>query len=488
MLDKDDSRAELIAKISITDDPKELLNIYMENTTVSTEILSRLLGLKAHTEFITLWNKNFPIIKKELKKVIFTTKEIKEISESEVADEFLLSLLDLALAYEISYESFQICLLISEIIQFRKQFPSKAWMISYFTLISNLFKSGLQSASYLNALHILNEYQAVQMSKIEFDFYVKVAQLKSENVMKDLFCGIKPRELNKIELDFTDSQFVIEPIWNEIFNLKVANNMENISFLMKNNLIFQIKNEFLLITPGTSCKFISRVFEIANSYKPIVIPTIIEEKVVVPTKLKEKVVLPAVEPVVTNKIEFKNRFSNLYKKFKLIHYYATVKFNDEHFDLRNQERVSRIKANNASIEKEKERLSSYSAIVDELKSELKRKIEIKLAQEREKANEQAKLEEEAMLEERKANLWRNKSSGSAPVEVSNVYTPPVFSFKNTVTNDTGIYRPNFAAIDLMMKSKVAKTGKPESESSPAPAAKGSWIRKKPTDNSSNQTK
>lgn len=482
MLEEEDFKSFLITKINLSDDSKELVKIYNENTSFSFEILHKLLSLKDYSEFLTIWNLSYSNLKNnpsELKKINFTSKEIREISESKIVDNFLGSLLDMAIHYDNSFESFKICLLISEIIQTKKQFPSKSWIITYFTLLSNFFKSNNLFLAYLNTLNILKEHQSIQITRKEFDFYVKVEKIKNESTSKDLFCGLKLKDIDSLSFDFIEEEFSYESIWDEIFSLKVKNTIENLSFIMKNGFKFNIENEIINIEPGSSVKFVSRIFEIANSYRIIPKSQPLEEEVTVKPveKIEQKISIPVQkeEKITIKKPEFKNRFSNLYKKFKLLHKYSNIQFEDLHFEGRNQLRNEKIKEAKETLDKEKEKLSKYATIIPDLKLELKNKIDIKKVEEEAKEKERVKAEEEKALAERKSSMWRNKSS----VEPKSESTTPLYNptssesmSRTQQSENKGIYKPNLSSINSMIKNYKSEN-QPKSEEKPT-RSEGSW--------------
>ena len=471
---EEDCKSLLITKINLSDDSKELMKIYNENTSFSFEILHKLLSLKNFSEFLSIWNLSYSNLKKnpiELKKLIFTSKEIRDISESKIADEFLTSLLEIAVDYNVSYESFKICLLASEIIQLKKQFPSKSWIITYFTLVSKFFQSNDLFASYINVLYILKEYQPVSISKLEFDFYSKVILLKAEVPYKDLFCGIKTRDINSMIFEYTDSEFVFEPIWNDIFNLKVKLTIENVSFIMSKGLIFHVVDDLILINSGSHVKFVSKIFEIANSFKPIINSQVVNEQHAVKSVAKPELKMPVATAAhpheqVFKKKEFKNRYTNLYKKFKLIHKYSTIAFKDTCFDERKNLRNEKFNEQKLAIEKEKERLSIYNNIIPELKAELRIKVEAKLAEDKLNEQERIKVEEERQLEERKSRMWRSQIPTNPTTENAPVYklsSNTNLSQPQFVENKS-IYRPNISAIQSMIEtSSIADSASPKAQ-------------------------
>ena len=483
MLEEEDFKSFLITKINLSDDSKELVKIYNENTSFSFEIIHKLLSLKDYSGFLSIWDLSYSNLKSdpsELKKLSFTPKEIREIAESKIIDSFLTSLLDIAIHYKASFESFKVCLLISELIQIKKQFPSKAWIVSYFTLVARFFKSNNLFLAYLNTLNILKEHQTVQISKQEFDFYAKVEKIKNDSSTKNLLCGIKLKDIDSLVFDFTDAEFSYEPIWNEIFNLQVKNTIENLSFVMKNGFSYKIDSGVIHIQPNSSVKFVSKVFEIANSYRIIPAAQVVEEKVSFAPVKKTEEIKPSAEvkdEKVVSKPEFKKRFSNLYKKFKLLHKYSEVVFNDLYFEERKQLRNEKIQETKNALEKEKERLSVYSTVIPDLKAELKNKLEKKRTEEEIKEKERIKAEEEKLLAERKTNMWRNRGSAESKEETPAPAYKPAFS-ENIIQppkeEGKGIYRPNLSNISSILKNYKSDSSSKTEETTTPSRSEGPW--------------
>lgn len=471
------SNQELEIKINTIEDPEDLIAISKENTDFLLIILSRLLFLKNYSYFSVAWNDSYKILNSDSKILLSALFLIKnnstELCFSGESNFLIRNLLDLAIFYSNTFETYKICQIISELVVINKQFPSKATAILYFQIISNLFKIRENIVSYLNSLHILNELEPLNFDKEEFIFLKELTKIKSDCYVKELFCGIKQRSLESIVINFRDESNNDSFNNNDINNTNndsiIRNNISfynfllntyknngileksllNISFLLKNSISFSVLENGLTIESSTSNDdgFTSLIFDIANLYQPIVIKSSNNENVsnnenisninkrIEDININKKVVVDNIK-VVKPKIEFKNRFTISYKKNKLLKIYLRINFDDKFYKERNDRRNEYINNQFTNKEREREFLLPFKGLVEELSGEIKRMQNEKIENERRIMLEKLKEEEERAKEEHRAKMWKLGSKTSLENKSSS-------NFKA----ESGIYVPNFTAMN-----------------------------------------
>lgn len=493
------------------DDPEDLIMAYQKTPSLFFEIASRLLQLKKYGYFIILWNKEMTNItrsnedrdnkdnntvvnntadnntadnntafnsntvanntsnsniqynnisnnnnisndmmmsnsKKLIQSLSMITRYSKELCEAGEADTLIRSLLSLLDGD--TFESYKVCCTISDLVQNKRQFPSKATAILYFQRISAMLKTSNNILSYLNALHLLNELEPFSMSRKEFELLKKFSAMKSETICKELFCGVKLRSLDSIVVGLDDSDFTVtDPNLDAIlkFNIGDKIDLKYVFLLAKYTINFKIESGMIEILPPSNERFTSVIFNIANRFidntnnSKIDINSSKADNVKSATdninnskadinnsntNLTSKIDINSGKSDITSKTTnknntndgkkqvFKNRFTAPYKKSKLIKLYCKLEFQDVHFEERNSRRELRITELMNKKEEDRSRLLKYKSVVEDLLEQLNLKIEERNEKERLEMLEKAKLEEERALKERMSQMWR----GSVEIE------------------------------------------------------------------------
>ncbi|ELA41689.1 uncharacterized protein VICG_01322 [Vittaforma corneae ATCC 50505] len=507
------SKCELEVRINIADDPNDLLAIYRENNAFFQEVISKLLNLRKYSHFSIVWSEASAILSQDSRSLILALNLIrcnaKELCQAEEADFLIRSLLDLALQYSNTFEAFKICQTISELIVQNKQFPSKAMAILYFQIISSLFKASSNAYSYLNALHLLNELEPINIRKGEFEFLKELAMAKSEPFAKDLFCDIRPREVNAISVGLETSEYVFDEKIRCILDAfktgsSLENSFSNVAFLLKNSIPFTVDQNIVKLQKASSEGFTSIIFNITNQYVPDIIAQEpvdmqtkepIEKKKAIVAKDKEEVVVPT-----RSKTEFKNRFTVPYKRSKLFKMYMPVRFEDIHYSERNARREEFNTSQMDEKLREREFLLSYKDVVEDLINELRRLQETKANNERQVLLEKAKEDEERIRQEQRSKMWRVQGK----TEQQNLECLENKSSVNFIARSTGepihdgIYVPKFSTLNYT-SSNIAEIAEKAAESAYRPpihfsykkdvdkkesVEQGSW-RKKRLENTKN---
>lgn len=486
MLREQTSKYELEAKIGITEDPNELLAIYRRHSGFFQEIISRLLNLKQYSHFSMVWGEEQPAISKDaasLSQALSTLRNsAKELCQANEAEFLIRTLLELTKAYFATFEAFKICQTVSELVAHNRQFPSKAMAVMHFQIISDLLYRSGNVHSYLKALQILSDLDHTVIKKDELEFLKELAVIKSEAFTKDLFCGIKTKDIDSIVLASNDIEFV--PDEKMVFILDafkqgkcIENTFSNVAFLLKHAIAFVIEDDGLRILGNQSEGFTSVIFNIANRYEPRT------KKEVKKTPELRKAVVPKVEKkqeiTIKPKVEFTNRFSAAYRRFKLLRMHMPVAFEDVHYNERNARRRAYYEAEAQRAKENQEFLLPYEDVIEKLRGELQVLREEKERKEREILQEKAKAEEQRMKQEQKDSMWRNV----AKMQVS---APSIAEIKRSdqiSPNTDGIYISKFSTLNFKPEnvSKISKQPtsplRKSEEGDKPPTEKGPWRKK-----------
>jgi len=477
--------SDTAAQINIATDPNILLEIYRDNTAYLQEVVSKLLSLREYDHFAIVWGEALPRLSKDYVTLLIVLNKIKmnakEICQAGKTDFFVRTLLDLTMAYPKAFETVRICQTISELIIQNKCFPSKATAILYFQTIADLFKIAGSFLSYLNALHLLNDLESLTVASKELSLMREMAKMQSEAFAKDLFCGIKPKDVDAVTVGVVDAECECDDRAVYILNgLKseegLENTVANVSFLLRHLIAFKSEQGRLRAAKPANKSFTSLIFSIAKQYEPAaLLDDEVEVEVVKPVEKKQAPQRPKEEaPRETKpKVEFKNRFTVPYKRSKLIRQYMEVSFADTHYDERCKRRDELNLARREERERERAFLLPHSETVDDLLLKLKELQEERANAERQVLLEKAKADEEQLLAERRDNMWRSEKNLKKAVSAAVAENR---SSVNLTGDSQGreIYVPNLPLLNMTM----ANLRNPRSE--PKPSEPESWRRKKTT--------
>ncbi|KAM0681400.1 hypothetical protein GINT2_000602 [Glugoides intestinalis] len=470
MLEDVASRNKLGNKISMLEDPDDLVAIFDKDKSFANEIAVKLISLKRFNHFVDFWMEKVVDDMSLLLPMLPIINEfaLELCEEAKLSDFFIRSLFDIATSIGDTFEAFKVCMSISELVIHNKMFPSKAIAILYFQKLSALFKASGNALSYLNALHVLNELEPRKISSGEFE-HLKVHATFSSNVFaKEVFCGIKCRLPEQISITVDDSTFSCDEELQRITSLvkegaAIDNNYTNAAILLKYSFPFNIDDGVLKVSTSKKESFTSRIFKTIGyfeSKKKEVKSTETKDQVQNDSKQIQKVAAKNTEAVSHHKIsvqqktkiEFKNRFSNQYKKSKLIRIYMRAPFEDGDFEERAKRREEDYQQQKREKELERSGLEAYKDVVQELRSELEIKIQEKAEKDRKILLEREKEEQERLREERNSKMWRNNILNNQPNSVlenkSVTNIPPSSDAENSEFYVPKISTLNFSDSDL----------------------------------------
>lgn len=484
---------ETTVQINITTDTNDLLEIYRSNNKYLLEVITRLINLKDYAQVAVVWSEALPKLTKDHQCLLIIVNKLKinakEICDAGKANFFIRTLLDLALAYPRMFEAFRICQTISELVIQNREFPSKATAILYFQTIAELCKTGSSTLSFLNALHVLNELEPLAMPRGELNFLARMASHQTEVFAKDIFCGIKAKDVEKIAIGVVDTKYEADSRTAYVLNALdteegLENTMENVSFLLKHSIDFITVESRLRRANSSNEGFTSMIFKIVKQYEPSVVPE--EKPAEVPKKITEKPPVqqktknPEAVKDVTPKIQFKNRFTVPYKRYKLVKMYMNIDFEDTYYEERNRRRAEMNEIRKLERENEKNFLLPYREVVEELINDLNQLRDNKEMEERRILLEKTAIAVEEARSERKSKMWRNEPRTTTAAKALDNRSS--VNLSESAPND-GLYKPNFAAMNLTMANlSVAENSRGPSSlgNRPAgsPGTKGEPWRKK----------
>lgn len=423
-------------KLSLMEEAKEVMEFYGRGTInieIRIAIIRRLFELKAFNNAMELMKIDISEFSKKeenfLSLISILKQNTEEIINEDVLGALICFLIDLSNICVFEYETFIICQIISSLIAFNKYWPSKEMAKAYFTLLSNLLKKSNKPEAYLNSIHILNSLDKISLNKTEFEYFRRYTKFVSEKFPKDIFCGMKPINVDLIEISHLnlDNEFVPDPSWklflerfdNDIKSSNYTGSIEDldlISFMTKNDISFKIQESKIKLINKPFEGFTTKIFKMIKTYEPEPIkenlvkttPSKKVDKVVAISNLsevnksKESIVEPIKKPTV-----FKDRFSIPYKKLKIIHKYKEIEFKDKFFEERNKNAKDRFEQASKAFQQDKMLLIQHKASIDSLLSDLNKNISIKEEKLRVAAEEKRRLEQEAIKAEEESNQWFN---------------------------------------------------------------------------------
>lgn len=469
MLEDVASKSKLGNKISMLEDPDDLIAIFDKDKSFANEIAIKLISLKSFNHLVDFWKEKIVGDMNLLLSMLPIINEFAlELCEEAKASDFLIrSLLDTVTSVGNTFEAFRICNSISDLVIHNKMFPSKAIAVLYFQKLSDLFKVSGNALSYLNAIHVLNELEPMTISSDEFEHLKIHATFSSNAFAKEVFCGIKCRSPDQISVGVDDSVFTCDEALQRITNLiktgaDIENSYANAAILLKYSFPFNIDKGTLKVSISKKESFTSRIFKTVGYFEPtkkLIEETEIEVQVQNDSKTIPKVASEASDTTSSvnpnaqqnTKIELKNRFSNPYKRSKLIRMYMTVPFEDQNFEERAKRREENYQQQKKEKEMERSDLEAYKNVVEELKSELKIKLQEKAEKDRKELLERAKAEQERLQEERRSSMWRNQQNDSVFENKSIANIPPSSQVENS-----GVYVPRFSTLNFTA-SDLSKT-------------------------------
>lgn len=341
-------------------------------------------------------------------------------SESQCKEPIINLLLDLLDLPHKPFETFCICRCISKLVTDNKQFPTKQRAVKYFETISTILKDSTSYYGYLNCIHILSNLTDRTFPKKEVQLLINISKYKKDAFPKDLFCGIKKVDLERLKISLNDSEDALSvnlEMWDLILNNKQVDISRNrkafIAFVITNNINFEIQDEFLVAKDAKEVGFTSKVFNIVKKYE---IKKEEAEKVKIDTQtVKIPRATPKNHPIVakTTKVSsysFPNRFSKQNNRIKVLNKFAPVEFKDEYFDKRSEMVLDEFKEKEAKLFEHKKLLREYFDTVSSLHNNLA--ILIKEADEKRREEEEKKRKEEEKAREAQAESqrWINKAA------------------------------------------------------------------------------
>lgn len=472
---------ETKVQLSLMSTSGEVFEYYRKDRSRVVEVIERLLVLKGYELVLRALREEYNHIlenEKTLKRMLAILHRNTEVlDDASFLDSLIEVLIGMALNHPFSFESFQICQVISDLVVRNKRFPSKDLAKSYFLKISEFFREGNYFLAYLNSLHILNELGSIEFPKKEFEFLKRCAVLKGERYPKDLFCGIKTRDIESIVVDnLVDTEgFTHDPMWDIVLDdsKPLPDDMKTLTFLMRNRICYECHDNKVRILGHSSEGFTTAVFSIAKFYEPAYVKeeTLSTKQMDVDTNedLEEsklgtgKSALEKDSNILRPPI-FKNRFMLPYRQLRIVNRHAPIDFEDRFYQERNEQRIKRFDVMNKKLEEEKAFFISRRRTVDGLFNQLSEVIEKRLANQRADAEERMKVERAQLKEEQRSKMWSNLSkrntdlsaskNGSARIlgaesldaakisEGSNLYVP---KFR---TDDPAKYTPRFRTTDF----------------------------------------
>lgn len=502
---------EAKVRLDLILDPKEVFEHYQRDHSRLMEAVERLLVLKGYDLVLrTLKDELNYLLKSErdLKQLLGLIRQhSNEFDNSSFLDALIEILMEIALNYSFLFESFKTCQVISDLVTQNKRFPSRDLAKSYFSTISVFFRDSNQFLAYLNSLHVLNELESMEFSRKEFEFLKRCAAFKTERFPRDLFCGIKIRDVDSIVVDslVDTAGFAYDPIWNAILSSTrlVSNDMKTVAFLLKNGISYELMGDKIKVLGGTSEGFTTTVFSIVKQYEPV-LPKV-ENHPSEPSasvgadksgKPEGDTLIPEERPSVESnpphiqKAQFKNRFVVPYRQLKIINKYMPIDFEDKYYQERNERRIEHFNAMSKKFEEEKVFFMTKKDTVDDLFDQLSKVIERRHAEQRAEAEERMRLEESRIKEEQRSKMWSNLSKRSTDAsslrkeiidgrEVSESKLPtdsskglnesiyvPKFTTRDTFGNPTGgLYVPKFHTTNASKSDEKASESSNEKTSS-----------------------
>jgi len=466
-------------RLSLVAEAKNVLKAYEPNSGsiwMKLATISRLFEIQGYNEITVVlgngysdFSQNYDCLRCFLSIIRVNCKEIADMQFLHFVVKFLL---DIASECSCQYESFITCQEISSLAMKNKFLPPNPILKVFFTKISELCKESNQFIGYLNSLHILNEIEKVSLSKEEFNFVKKCAEVKNERFPRDLFCGFKVKEPNSIVIDnlSDDPNFVPDPQWQSIlrmaeqdslldFDENSEESMQLASFMTKNDIYFEISDDKIKILKRPFDGFTTKVFNIIRAYEPRAedeVPEIIEEiKLSSPVASKTKP-KPAIRSEVKPAV-FKNRFGNAQKKYKALCKYASIEFQDNFYCQRNQQKFDSFVLSNGLFEDDKSLLSRNKARIEDLYDSLVKEMAEKQKKLELENIERKKKEDEARTEEENAKKWFNLPkkpiSQNSAVPCGNKSKSSWSDKKDTPKKPSNIYVPKITTLDLASVSE-----------------------------------
>lgn len=461
-------------RLSLVTEAKNVLKAYEPNSGsiwMKLATISKLFEVQGYNEIAVVlddgWNdfsQNYDCLRCFLSIIRANSKEIGDTQFLHFVVKFLLNI---ACECPCQYESFIACQEISSLAMKNKFLPPNPILKVFFTKISEFCKTSNQFIGYLNSLHILNEIEKVSLSKEEFSFVKKCAEIKNERFPRDLFCGFKVKEPNSIVIDnlSDDPNFVPDPQWQSLvrivdqgtlvdFDENSEESMQLVSFMTKNDIYFEINDGKIKILKRPFDGFTTKVFNIIRAYEPKAedeIPEIIEEiKLSSPIVSKTKP-----KPTIKNEVKpavFKNRFGNAQKKYKALCKYAPIEFQDDFYCQRNQQKFDSFVLSNTLFEDNKSLLSQSKARIESLYNSLVKEVAEKQRKLELENIERKKKEEEARTEEENAKKWFNLPkkpiAQNTAVPCGNKSKSSWSDKKDTLKKPSNIYVPKITTLDL----------------------------------------
>lgn len=478
------------ARLDLMSSPNEVFEYYQHDRTKLIEVIERLLGLKECGLVVrVLRDESDHLLKSDrsLKCVLsLIRRHYKEFDDSSFLDTLIEILMEIALGHPFPFESFKTCQVISDLVIQNRRFPSKSLAKSYFARISAFFRESSQFLAYLNSLHILNELESMEFSRREFEFLKRCAILKAERLPKDLFCGIKVRDVESITVDvLTDAAgFAHDPMWDAVLDDSgsLPNDMKTAAFLMKNGIRYELVGDKIKVLGGSPEGFTTTVFNIVSLYEPVFsrAENIVSEPNV--STNADKSTKPGGSVLVSGEnssvnadrdsepakktLGFKNRFALPYKQLKIINRHAPIDFEDRFHEERNERRMECFHAMNKRFEEEKAFFITRKEAVSSLLSQLGKMVEKRHSDQRVETEERMKLEESRLREEQQSKMWSNLSRGNTNLSnqrkefaesregsTSKLLTGD--SFKTSGGLNGGVYVPKFSTLDASEDSSSA---------------------------------
>lgn len=406
----------------------EIYAEYEKKNDIYIECLDRLLDLKDFGFFIKVLRNHSKLIfnnfEKYEKLCTILSQNLKEFKNNGCLDELLSIFWDLLEKCTELFQKYLVCRLISTMVSFEGKFPNKTRAISYLKVLYDIFDKSECYNNCLIVVHYMEKLGVINLSEEEISFLNACARIKQENVSKELLCGMRSVDVQNVfkNTERGNRAFLKNKNWEKLIEAKetgtsVALDVDFVSFLLKNDFSFEIKNDELFVGEYRRTGLTGRIFAVAKEYdtkKDITSRPIVSEEVSEDVS-EESTGKNSVKNIVKNEIKteepvsvvkYVDRFSKPRREFKWFYSNSGYVFEDDDgLEERNALKKDIFDKFNKEFKRRKQVFEEKKELIYQLSEKLKLVIEEKIKKEREESMK--RLKEQSLVSSSR-NLWSTK--------------------------------------------------------------------------------